>query len=94
MTLGVAVLGTGKIVETGYVTAFKDIEDARLVAALSRDITRAESFAAKHGIPNGYSDLEALLSDPSVDAVIIASPDTTHEAQAIAMERENVAAGW
>ncbi len=87
MTLGVAVLGTGKIVETAYVTAFKDIEDARLVAALSRDITRAESFAAKHGIPNGYSDLEALLCDPNVDAVIIATPDTTHEAQAIAAAR-------
>lgn len=84
MTLGVAVLGTGRIVETGYVPAFNAVDDAKLVAVLSRDTVRAESFAKEHGIANAYSDLQALLSDPQVDAVIVATPDATHEPQAIA----------
>lgn len=84
MTLGIAVLGTGRIVETGYVPAFKSVENANLVAVLSREQSRAESFAKQFGIANAYSDLQALLNDPKVDAVIVASPDTTHEPQAIA----------
>lgn len=84
MTMGVAVLGTGRIVETGYVPAFNSIDNANLVAVLSRDIARAEGFAEENGIANAYSDLQALLSEPTVDAVIVATPDTTHEPQTIA----------
>jgi 1,5-anhydro-D-fructose reductase (1,5-anhydro-D-mannitol-forming) len=87
MTLGVAVFATGRIVETGYVPAFKSILDAKLVAVLSRDQARSEAFAKAQGIPRAYSDLDALLADPAVDAVIVASPDTTHEAQVIASAR-------
>src|SRR5690606_16613638 len=84
MTLGIAVLGTGRIVETGYVPAFAEVGDARLVAILSRDQARSDAFAKKHDIPAAYADLDALLADPAVDAVIVATPDLTHEAQVIA----------
>jgi 1,5-anhydro-D-fructose reductase (1,5-anhydro-D-mannitol-forming) len=87
MTLGVAVFATGRIVETGYVPAFKEIPDAKLVAVLSRDQERADAFARAQGIPKAYSDLGKLLADPAVDAVVVASPDTTHEAQVIASAR-------
>ncbi len=84
MTLGIAVLGTGRIVESGYVPAFKGVPDARLIATLSRDQARGDAFAAKMGIPKAYADLGALLADPAVDAVIVATPDATHEEQVIA----------
>lgn len=84
MTIGVAILGTGRIVETGYIEALAEVEEVKAVAVLSRDQARAESFAAANGIPNAYSDLDAVLADPAVDAVIVATPDLTHEAQVIA----------
>jgi predicted dehydrogenase len=84
MTLGIAVLGTGRIVETGYVPAFRSVPEAKLVATLSRDQRRGDEFAAKTGIPKAYADLGALLADPDVDAVIVATPDATHEEQVIA----------
>ena len=87
MTLGIAVLGTGRIVETGYMAAINKLEDARLVAILSRDQQRADRFAETHGIPHAYSDLDALLGNDEIDAVIIATPDATHEPQAIAAAR-------
>lgn len=84
MTLGIAILGTGRIVETGYVPAFKSVEGAKPVAVLSREQKRGDEFAAKMGIPKAYEDLDALLRDPAVDAVIVATPDATHEEQVIA----------
>ncbi len=84
MTVGLAVLGTGRIVETGYVPAVETAKGARLVAILSRDQARGDEAAHKYGIDAAYSDLDQLLADPQIDAVIVATPDGLHEDQVIA----------
>src|ERR1700722_5272231 len=59
-------------------------EDLRLVTGTllhgvaSRRIERAMSFAAEHGISRFYPDLQALLDDPEIDVVYIASPNHCH----------------
>jgi predicted dehydrogenase len=87
MTIGIAILGTGRIVETAYIPAIEGVDRAKTVAVLSREQARAESFAAAHGVPGAYSDLDTLLADPKVDAVIVATPDLTHELQVVAAAR-------
>ena len=52
-------------------------------AVYSRTVERGTEFAAKHGIPNIYTDMEAFLSS-DIDAVYIASPNFLHGPQAIA----------
>jgi 1,5-anhydro-D-fructose reductase (1,5-anhydro-D-mannitol-forming) len=84
MTLGIALLGTGRIAEQAFVPAVKAVDSARLVAVLSRDQARGDAFAQRHDIPEAYDSLEALLRHPEVDAVIVATPDAMHEPQAIA----------
>lgn len=84
MTLGIALLGTGRIAETAFIPAVQAVDDARLVAVLSRDQTRGTAFARQHDIAAAYDHLEALLQDPQVDAVIVATPDAMHEPQVIA----------
>lgn len=84
MTLGLALLGTGRIAESAFVPAVQAIAEAQLVAVLSRDQARGTAFAQKHHIPAAYDNLEALLKNPQVDAVIVATPDASHEPQVIA----------
>ena len=84
MTLGIALLGTGNIAEHAFVPAVQAVDEARLVAVLSRDKARGAAFAQQYGIPEVYDNLEALLRSPQVDAVIVATPDATHEPQVIA----------
>ncbi|MGE3536424.1 MAG: Gfo/Idh/MocA family protein [Candidatus Tectimicrobiota bacterium] len=84
MTLGIALLGTGRIAESAFVPAVRAVEAARLVAVLSRDQARGAAFARQHGIPESYDNLTALLQNPQVEAVIVATPDAMHEAQVIA----------
>ena len=84
MPLGIALLGTGRIATNAYVPALTAINDATLVAVLSRDAVRGAQFATQHRIPATYTDLDTLLQDTRVEAVIVATPDTLHEAQVIA----------
>jgi 1,5-anhydro-D-fructose reductase (1,5-anhydro-D-mannitol-forming) len=84
MTLGIALLGTGRIAEHAFVPAVRAVDDARLVAVLSRDAARGAAFAQQHGIPETYDRLETLLQNPQVDAVIVATTDALHEPQVIA----------
>lgn len=52
--------------------------DQHVVAVASRSASRAEAFAARHGIDRWYSSYEALVNDDEVDVVYIAAPHTEH----------------
>ncbi|GAC1347434.1 MAG: Gfo/Idh/MocA family oxidoreductase [Acetobacteraceae bacterium] len=51
----------------------------RLAAAADRD-PAAAAFAAEHGLAFA-TELDALLSDPALDAIILCTPHTQHAAQ-------------
>lgn len=87
MTLGIALLGTGRIASSAFVPAVQAVAGADLVAVLSRDQDRGDTFARQYGIPHAYDNLESLLQNPQVDAVIVATPDAMHESQVIAAAR-------
>ena len=84
MSLGIALLGTGQIADHAFAPAVQATDGAQLVAVLSRDQRLGAAFAQRHAIPAVYDDLAALLRSPQVDAVIVATPDATHEPQVIA----------
>ena len=90
MTLNIAVLGPGRIAENSLVPAIKKAAGIALWSVLSRDLARARDFATRHQAhapTSAYNDLGALLADPELDAVLIASPDRLHAPQAIAAAR-------
>jgi predicted dehydrogenase len=55
----------------------------RVVAVGSRSIERARAFADEFGAPAAYDSYQALVSDPQVQAVYIASPHSEHLSQAL-----------
>ena len=59
-------------------------ENAELVAVMEISAERAEACRAKWGCKRAYDTVEALLADPEIDAVYIATPVTFHAQQAMA----------
>lgn len=53
-------------------------KDVELYAVAARDQDRARAFAAQEGIPHAYGSYEAMLEDPAVDFVYIATPHSHH----------------
>jgi len=76
--IGVGLIGSGFISAT-YADALRDVRNADLVAAYSRDLARAEEFARTWAPDAGrYDDMAALCADPAVDLVVVALPNEAH----------------
>lgn len=75
--LGTAVVGYGYW-GPNLVRNVQAAADLRLVAVCERDAERARAVGARApGVPV-VTDLDRLLEDPGVDAVVIATPPSTH----------------
>jgi predicted dehydrogenase len=66
---------------------FPYVPNAELVAVGSRSQQRAEAFARAHGLVRAHGSYAALIADPQVDVIYIATPHPQHHAIAIAALR-------
>lgn len=90
MTLNIAMIATGRIADNELAPALTAASGAQLWSVLSRDRGRAADFARRHGAAASrpdHDDLDALLADPDLDAVLLASPDKLHADQAVRAAR-------
>jgi predicted dehydrogenase len=81
-TIRWGILGTGTVAGD-FAVGLGFLPDARLAAVGSQDPARARSFAAHFGVPRAHGSYEALVHDPDVDVVYVASPNPFHKAHAL-----------
>ena len=71
------ILGTAHIA-TKVSQAMHQANNVELHAIASRDLTKAQTWAAEHNVKHAYGRYEALLDDPQIDAVYIPLPPSMH----------------
>lgn len=71
------ILSTGRIAGV-FADGVARARVSRVVAVGSRSQEKADRFADEHGIATAYGTYEALLADPRVQAVYIATPHPSH----------------
>ena len=71
------ILAVGRIAGT-FAAALQDAPGSVLHAVAGREIERAQAFGQQHGAKRCYGSYEALLADPEVDAVYIATIHPLH----------------
>ena len=80
------ILGTGQIARA-FAQGLRDVPDAALAAVASRQIDTAQAFAAEFAVRPGsvqaHAGYEALVHNPEVDAVYIATPHNLHAENAL-----------
>lgn len=84
MRIGWGIVGCGDIANKRVAPAIKEQPDSDLVAFFSHTRSRAEEFAGRHGARRAYDDLKAVLADPEVRAIYVASPQHRHCRETIA----------
>ncbi len=78
------IIGCGDVTEVKSGPAFKKVPGSALVAVMRRDAAKAADYASRHHVPKWYNNADALIQDPDVNAVYIATPPDAHEAYALA----------
>jgi predicted dehydrogenase len=72
------ILGVGNVCEVKSAPAMNHIPHSKLVAVMRRDEAKVKDYAARHGVPKWYTSAEALIHDPEVNAIYIATPPNAH----------------
>ena len=75
--LRIGIIGAGWIADKMALTA-AGTDRFEVLAIASRELAKAQEFASERGIPRAYGSYKALVEDPDVDLVYIATPHSHH----------------
>jgi predicted dehydrogenase len=75
--LRIGILGAAKIARA-FIEGVRPSRKIIVAAVASRDRERGEAFARETGVARLHSSYDALLADPSIDAVYIPLPNNLH----------------
>ncbi|HEY7329878.1 MAG TPA: Gfo/Idh/MocA family oxidoreductase [Gemmataceae bacterium] len=84
----VGLIGCGKVGQI-HAAALRGLAEAELTAVCDVSAERVRTFADKCGT-HGYTDVDAMLSDGKVEAVIIGTPHPLHAAPAVSAAEAGV----
>lgn len=77
MVVRYGVIGAGNIARK-FISACKRCANSEIVAVASRSLEKAETFAKEHGVPKFMGSYEELIKSPLIDAIYIATVNSTH----------------
>jgi predicted dehydrogenase len=75
----IGVVGAGAIAQLAHLPVLGKMRGARLVAVCDNDRPKARALADRFDIPDVYTDIEDLLEEEEIRAVVVATPNHLHE---------------
>ncbi len=78
--IGVGVIGTGRIGALHIEHLAQRIPEADLLAVCGLDVQQVTEIAQRFNVPKATDDYTELLTDPKIEAVLIATATDTHVA--------------
>ena len=78
-TIRWGIIGCGDVTEVKSGPALQKAENSALVAVMRRNGNLAKDYAERHGVPKWYDNAQALIHDPDVNAIYIATPPSSHK---------------
>lgn len=88
-TVRLAVLGTGAIAQVVHLPILSRMRGVEVAAVVDVDRAKTRTIAGRFGVEGVHTSHDAVLADPTVDAVVICTPSHLHEAHV----REALSAG-
>jgi 1,5-anhydro-D-fructose reductase (1,5-anhydro-D-mannitol-forming) len=82
-TIRWGIIGCGDVTERKSGPAYQKTEGFGLKSVMRRDLEKAADYARRHNIDKYGNDADALINDPDIDAIYIATPPDTHKFYAL-----------
>ena len=75
----IGVVGAGAIAQLAHLPVLSKMRGAKLVAVCDNDRPKARALADRFDIADVYTDIEDLLEEDELHAVVVATPNHLHE---------------
>jgi len=75
--LNIGIIGAGGIAAKMHLPQLEKVSGVRIAALAGRKMSRLKVLAARHG-GDAVTDYHAVIEDPKIDAVVIATPHPHH----------------
>jgi predicted dehydrogenase len=77
------IIGPANIARAAFLPGLREAGGGRAALVASRDLGRAQAYAAENGVERGVADYAAVAEAPDIDAVYVALPNSLHAEWAI-----------
>ncbi|HEX2638022.1 MAG TPA: Gfo/Idh/MocA family oxidoreductase [Gemmatimonadales bacterium] len=88
--LRVGIIGGGAIAQVAHLPVLKKLKTVEVQAICDTDLPKARALADRFGVKDALDDIEDLLRNEELDAVVISSPNHLHEAHVLAALSANL----
>lgn len=75
----IGLIGAGAVVQVAHLPILKKLKNVELTAICDTDVAKARALAERFAIPYVFDDIEDLLRNSGVTAVLLATPNHLHE---------------
>jgi len=72
------IIGCGNVTEKKSGPAMNKGPNSKLVAVMRRSADKAADYAHRHNVAKWYTDGEALMNNPEINSVYVATPPASH----------------
>lgn len=77
------IIGCGNVTEVKSGPPYQTTKDFQLAMVMRRDGEKAKDYAERHKVPQWTTNADALIGNPEIDAVYIATPPDSHKFYAL-----------
>lgn len=85
--IGIVGTGVANSIASRFARACAYVDGVRAAGVASRDLDKAARFCAENGVDRPYLGVDALVSDPEIDLVYVATPHPVHDEVCLAAIR-------
>ncbi len=89
-TINWGIIGLGNIANK-FAQDLLTVENCKLYAVASRSQEKADTFASQYKATKAYNNYEALVKDPNINAVYIATPHVFHKENTLSCLENSIA---
>ncbi len=88
--LRVGVVGAGAISQVAHLPVLRKLKGVEVAAVCDADYPKARALAERFQVKDAFDDIEDLLGQAPLDAVVICTPNHLHESHVLAALRAGV----
>lgn len=84
MSIRLGLVAASRIADEAVIEPAREVDGVDVVAVAARSVDRARKAAGRWGLDRWFDSYQALVEDPDIDAVYVATPASLHRRWAIA----------